>query len=222
MSLLAAQFGRDLLLGLRTRADAANPLVFFVLATLLLGLGTGGAGAELGDLAPGAIWVLALFANMLGVEGMFRRDAEDGTLTQLLLHARPLFPALIGKLAANWLICGAPVLVLGPGAALVLGGSSNGLGTLALSLLLGTPALTLLGAIGAALTVNTGRGGLLALVLVLPFTVPVLVFGAGASMAAAGGASAAFPLLMLGALLAAALTGAPFAVGKALAIAEEG
>lgn len=220
MNALAAQFGRDLLLSLRSRAEAANPLAFFALAVLLLALGIGAAERDLAAAAPGAVWVLALFSNMLGVEGLFRRDAEDGTLAQLLLHAKPLFPALLGKLAANWLTCGAPVVAVGPLAAALLGGT-EGLGILALSLLLGTPALTLIGAIGAALAVGTGRGGLLIAVLVMPFTLPVLIFGSGASAAAAEGASATFPLLMLAAILTAAATLAPFATGKALAIAEE-
>lgn len=215
MRLFFAQFRRDLLVAVRSRSDVANPLAFFVLATVLLGLG---AGAEL---APGVIWVLALFANVLAVEGVFRRDHDDGTLEQLLIHARPLFPAVMGKLAAHWALSGLPVAIMSPVAAIMLTGTTSGVGVLMLTLCIGTPALTLLGAIGSALTVATGRGGLLVAILVLPFYVPVLIFGASASSAAMLGDPVAFQLLALAALLAASLTAAPFAVGKALAISQE-
>ena len=217
----AALFRRDLLLALRRPTDAANPLVFFMLAVLLLGVGAASAEGGLGGSAAGAVWVLALFANLLAVEGVFRRDVEDGTLEQLLIHARPRFAAVLGKLAANWSCAGLPVLVLSPLALHVLGHSSAGAGMVVLTLLLGTPTLTLLGAIGAALTAGTGRGGLLLAILVMPFYLPVLIFGAGASTAAAAGGDAGFELLVLGALLTGSITAAPFAVGKALAISQE-
>ena len=217
----AALFRRDLRLALRRPTDAANPLVFFMLAVLLLGVGAASAEGGLGGSAAGAVWVLALFANLLAVEGVFRRDVEDGTLEQLLIHARPRFAAVLGKLAANWSCAGLPVLVLSPLALHVLGHSSAGAGMVVLTLLLGTPTLTLLGAIGAALTAGTGRGGLLLAILVMPFYLPVLIFGAGASTAAAAGGDAGFELLVLGAFLTGSVTAAPFAVGKALAISQE-
>ena len=217
----AALFRRDLRLALRRPTDAANPLVFFALAVLLLGVGAATAERGLGESAAGAVWVLALFANLLAVEGVFRRDVEDGTLEQLLIHARPRFAAVLGKLAANWSCAGLPVLVLSPLALYVLGHSTAGAGMVMLTLLLGTPTLTLLGAIGAALTAGTGRGGLLLAVLVMPFYLPVLIFGAGASATAVAGGDAAFELLVLGALLTGSATAAPFAVGKALAISQE-
>ena len=216
-----ALFRRDLRLALRRPTDAANPLVFFVLAVLLLGVGAASAEQGLGGSAAGAVWVLALFANLLAVEGVFRRDVEDGTLEQLLIHARPRFAAVLGKLAANWSCAGLPVLMLSPLALYVLGHSTAGAGMVMLTLLLGTPTLTLLGAIGAALTAGTGRGGLLLAVLVMPFYWPVLIFGAGASTAAVAGGDPAFELLVLGALLTGSVTAAPFAVGKALAISQE-
>ncbi len=215
MSVFVAQFRRDLLIAVRSRSDAANPLVFFVLATVLLGLGAGA------PLAPGAIWVLALFANVLAVEGVFRRDHDDGTLEQLLMHGLPLFAAVMGKLAAHWLLSGLPLAVLSPAAAVVLTGTAAGAGVLVVTLAIGTLALTLLGAIGSALTLTTGRGGLLVAILVLPFYVPVLIFGASACTAAAQGGTVAFQILALAALLAGCLTAAPFAVGKALAISQE-
>ena len=221
MTAFLALLRRDLLAAVRRPADAANPLVFFVLAVLLLGVGAGSAEQGLGDSAAGAVWVLALFANLLAVEGVFRRDFDDGTLEQLLIHARPRFAAVLGKLAANWSCAGLPVLVLSPLALFVLGHSTAGAGMVMLTLLLGTPTLTLLGAIGAALTAGTGRGGLLLAALVMPFYLPVLIFGAGASTAAVAGQDAAFELLFLGALLTGSITAAPFAVGKALAISQE-
>ncbi|MCE2424694.1 MAG: heme exporter protein CcmB [Pseudomonadales bacterium] len=215
MKLFLAQFRRDLLLAVRSRSDAANPVVFFILTTSVLGLGTDS------DLGPGVIWVLALFANVLAVEGVFERDHEEGTLEQLMVHARPLFPAVLGKLAAHWAVSGLPVAILSPLVAFVLYGSTTGIPVLVASLLVGTPTLTLLGAIGAALTIATGRGGLLVAILVLPFYVPVLIFGASASAAAMTGEPFDFALLALGALLTASITAAPFAVGKALAISQE-
>ena len=215
MSLFLAQFRRELLIALRSGTDAASPLVFFVLASVLLGLGAGG------ELGLGVTWVLALFANVLAVEGVFRRDHDDGTLEQLLIHAQPLFPAVVGKLCAHWMLSGVPVAVLSPGAALMLSGATTGAGVLVLTLSIGTLALTFLGAIGAALTVATGRGGLLVAILVLPLYVPVLVFGASASTAAMLGEPTTFQILALAALLAGCLTAAPFAVGKALAISQE-
>ena len=213
---MLAQLRRDLLLAVRARSEAANPLVFFVLGVLLLSLGT----ATQVDAGAGAIWVLALFANVLAADGMFQPDDDDGTLEQMLVHRRPLFTAVFGKLVAHWLLVGLPVAALGPLAAAALQGSFANTRALLASLLLGTPTLACIGAIGAALTVGTGRGGLLLAILAMPLYVPVLIFGVGASAGATNG-DAAFPLLMLAALLAAGITGAPFAVGKALAISQE-
>ena len=215
MSVFFAQLRRDLLIAIRDRSEAANPIAFFLLAVLLLGLGF---GRDAGTLGPGAIWVLALFANVLAAEGLFRRDHEDGTLEQMLVRARPLFPAVLGKLAAHWLLAGLPLAALSPLAVFFLHGSMVGATPLCGTLLLGTPILAALSAIGAALTVGTGRGGMLLAILVMPLYVPVLVFGVSAAKAADG---AAFAQLMLAAMLVAALTTAPFAVGKALSISQE-
>ena len=215
MSVFFAQLRRDLLVAVRDRSEAANPIAFFVLAVLLLGLGLGRDAAALG---PGAIWVLALFASALAADGMFRRDHEDGTLEQMLVCAGLLFPAILGKLVAHWLLAGLPLAMLSPLAAFFLHGSMAGAAPLCGALLLGTPVLAALSAIGAALTVGTGRGGMLLAILVMPLYVPVLVFGVSA---AAVGEGAAFAQLMLAALLAGALTVAPFAIGKALWISQE-
>ena len=210
-----AQLRRDLLLAARSPAEAANPLVFFALCALLFGM-----GVDAGDRATGhgAVWVMALFACALAADGLFARDHEDGTLEQMLIQARPLLPLLLGKLAAHWLVCGLPVVLLGPLAAFAFLGSLEGARELLASLLIGTPILILIGALGAALTVGAGRGGLLLAVLVAPLQLPVLIFG----VAAAGdGGAGDFARLVLAAMLAAALTATPFAIGKALAISQE-
>ena len=211
------QLRRDLLLAGRGRIEAANPLVFFVLGVLLLGSSSGAFAAN----GASAVWTLALFANVVAADGMFQRDQEDGTLEQLLAHAPSLFPAVIGKLVAHWIVAGAPLALLGPFAVFALQGSLQSAATLAASLLLGTPTLAMVGGIGAALTVGAGRGSLLLGILVMPLYLPVLMFGVGACSAALTGSGAAFPLLMLAALLAASITLAPFAVGKSLKISQE-
>ena len=215
MSVFFAQLQRDLLLAARDRSEAVNCIAFFVLAVLLLGLGL---DRDAGTVGVGAIWVLALFANVLAAESLFRRDHEDGTLEQMLVHARPLFPAILGKLVAHWLLAGLPLAVLSPLGVFFLRGSMADAAPLCGALLLGTPVLAVLSAIGAALTVGTGRGGMLLAILVMPLYVPVLIFGVGATAAAE---NAAFAQLMLAALLVAALTVTPFAVGKALVISQE-
>lgn len=214
MNAFAAELGRECRLALRRGALALGAVAFFALAVVLFGLAADGGGSY----ARGAVWVLALFAGALAADALFVRDQEDGTLEQLLLHARPLFLAVLGKLLAHWLVSAAPLLALCPVALLVLQGSLAGSGPLLLALGLGTPTLVCLGGIGAALTVGTGRHGLLLALLVLPLAIPVLVFG----VAASGGAEQApFALLMLAALLTGAVTAAPFAIAKALAIGQE-
>ena len=217
MRLFLAQLRRDLALAARAPAEVANPLVFFALCTLFLGVGTDLGGER--ELTHGAIWVLALFANALAADSLFLRDQEDGSLELMLIHARPLLPLVLGKLVAHWLTCGLPVALLSPFAAFLFVDSVAGTPALLASLLLGTPILTLVGGIGAALTVGVGRGGVLLAVLVAPLQLPVLIFGVGAA-ANAGGAGD-FARLVLAALLAASLTVAPFAIAKALAISQE-
>lgn len=214
-----AQLRRDLLLAARGPAEVANPLVFFALCALLFGMG--GMGTDVGGeraASHGAVWVLALFACVLAADSLFARDQEDGTLEQMLIHARPLLPLLLGKLTAHWLVCGLPVVLLSPLAAFAFLGSLEGAPALLASLLIGTPILTLIGALGAALTVGAGRGGLLLAVLVAPLQLPVLIFGVAA---AGGGGGSDFARWALAAMLAAALTATPFAIGKALAISQE-
>ncbi len=220
MSIAIAQTRRDLAIVVRSRGEALNPLAFFALATLLFGL-AGPSPETRAAIAPGAVWALAALATTLSMEGLFRRDVEEGALEQLLLHARPLWPAVLGKLFAHWCVTGLPLVVLGPVAALALQASTDVLPALALGLLLGTPTLTLIGAIAAALTAGIGRGSLLVALIALPLCVPTLIFGAGAAFAAAAGADPTPQLLWLAALLAAAATAAPFAVGAGLRVSQE-
>ena len=211
MATLTAQLRREAQLALRSRAEAVNPLAFYVLAALLLSIGLGKAGAS-----PGMIWALTLFANMLAGAELFRRDQDDGTLELLLVHAAPRYAAVLAKLAVHWLAVGLPVALVGPLAFLLLGGE-GGAGRLAISLLLGAPALCCIGAVGAALTVGIGGRGLLFAVLVLPLYLPVFIFG----VAGAAGEQPAFALPMLAAWSVALTTAAPFAIGQALAISQE-
>ena len=211
MATLTAQLRREAQLTLRSRAEAVNPLAFYVLAALLLSIGLGKAGAS-----PGMIWALTLFANMLAGAELFRRDQDDGTLELLLVHAAPRYAAVLAKLAVHWLAVGLPVALVGPLAFLLLGGE-GGAGFLAISLLLGAPALCCIGAVGAALTVGIGGRGLLFAVLVLPLYLPVFIFG----VAGAAGEQPAFALPMLAAWSVALTTAAPFAIGQALTISQE-
>lgn len=213
MTPFSAQLRRDLLLAARRPAEAANPLLFFLFCTVLLGVGAAAEGEAL--VGYGGVWVLALFANMLAAEGLFERDREDGTLELMLIHARPRFAAVLGKLLAHWLMSGLPMVALSPVAAWLFLGSLADAPPLMASLLLGTPALTLIGAVGAALTVGAGRGGLLLAVLVTPLQLPVLIFGVGAATAGP------FALYALAALLAASITLAPLAIARALAISQD-
>lgn len=212
MAALTAQLRREALLTLRSRAEAANPLAFYVLGALLLSIGLGKAAAS-----PGMIWALTLFATMLAGAELFRREHDDGALELLLLHAVPRYSAVLAKLAVHWLAVGLPVALAGPLALLLLGGAGGAAGNLAASLLLGTPAVCCIGAVGAALTVGIGGRGLLFAILVLPLYLPVFIFG----VAAAAGEQPAFALPMLAAWSVASTTAAPFAIGQALAISQE-
>ena len=221
MNAFATQFRRDLAISARHGAEAMNPIAFFALAAFLLGLGLGQSTSRLDEAAGGALWVLALFANVLAAEGLFSRDREDGSLAHLLLHAKPLFAALLGKVAAHWMVSGLPIAALSPLVALLVDVPPSGMFVLALTLLLGTPTLALIGAIGAALVAGTGRGGLLVALLVMPLYVPTLLFGSGAAMTALGGGDPSAELLWLAALLAASITLAPFGIGAALRVGQE-
>jgi heme exporter protein B len=208
--------GRDLLLAFRRRSEYANPLLFFVVAVSLFPLALGPEPARLVSVAPGVVWVMALLTVLLSLDTMFRGDLEDGNLEQLLLSPHPAALLVAAKVAAHWLVSGMPLVVVAPLLGLLLHLPAEALGPLALSLLLGTPVLSLVGSIGVALTVALRRGGLLMPLLVLPLYVPVLVFGVGAVQAALAGLTLLPHLYMLAALLSLALSLAPFATAAAL------
>ncbi len=209
---------RDLLLAVRGRAELALPLLFYLLVATLVPLAVSPDAATLAGLAPGIIWVAALLATLLSLDRLFRSDFEDGSLDLLLLSPAPLPLLVCAKVLAHWLVTGLPLLLVSPLLALVLALPGRALGTLAASLALGTPVLSLLGAVGVALTVGVRRGGGLLALLVLPLYVPVLVFGANAVSAAGDGLPVTGQLYMLGAFLALAASLAPLAAAGALRI----
>jgi heme exporter protein B len=215
---LRAGLQRELLLALRSPGNTVNPLMFFIIAVSLFPLGGGADTAYLSSIAPGVIWVTALLAVMLSMESLFRSDYEDGSLEQLLLSPQPLYFQLLAKVFGHWLVTGLPLVLLTPLLALMLSLPVEGYMPLMLGLLLGTPTLNLIGAIGMALTVGLSRSGLLLAVLVLPLSIPVLVFGAGIVEASLNGLPVAGLLAVLGAMLALALSLAPLAIGAALRI----
>ncbi|MDP5211206.1 heme exporter protein CcmB [Microbulbifer sp. 2205BS26-8] len=208
----------EMLLALRQRADIANPLLFFVSVLALLPLGLGPEPELLAKLAPGMIWVMALLATMLSQESLLRSDFEDGTLEQLILLPQPLYFAVLAKSLVHWMAMGLPLALLSPLLALVLNLPGEGYLCLFVSLLMGTASLSLIGAIGAALTVAVRRPGLLLALIVMPLYVPVLIFGTGAVQAAIDGYAYSAQLAMLAAQLAAAAALAPLAAAFAVRI----
>ena len=221
LSALGVLIRRDLLLALRRRAQILNPLVFFVIVVTLFPLGVGPESNLLQKLAPGVLWVAALLSAMLSLEAMFHSDFEDGALEQLLLMPQPVFVIVLAKVLAHWLLSGLPLLLLAPMLALWLHLPGDAIGVLMVTLALGTPVLSLIGAIGVALTVGLRRGGVLLSLLVLPLYIPVLIMGAGAVDSAASGLAVEAHLSIMGALLLLSLSLAPWAAGAALRISVE-
>ncbi len=209
---------RDLTVAWRRAHDIALPLVFFAIVTSLFPLGVGPEPNLLRILAPGVLWVAALLATMLSLNRLFANDYTDGTLELLALAPHPLSVLVIGKIIAHWLLTGLPLVLIAPLLALSLNLPEQALSTLIYSLLLGTPLLGLIGAIGAALTLGLRGGGVLMSALVLPLYTPVLIFGAGAVAQAAVGHSPEPYLSVLAAMLALALTLAPLAAAAALRV----
>lgn len=217
--IIAAVIARDLQLAMRSRAEMVQPFLFFILVVSLFPLGVGPEPELLRRMAPGVIWVAALLATYTALDGLLRSDLQDGTLEQFLLSPVPLPWLLLGKIFAHWLITGLPLVVAAPLLALLLDLPGMAMSTLLLALLLGTPTLSLVGAIGVALTAGLPRGGLLLALIVMPLYVPVLIFGAGAVAAAATGLTAIGQLYILAAMLILALTLAPLAMAAGLRIA---
>lgn len=209
---------RELKTAFRNRAEILNPLWFFLIVITLFPLGIGPEPQLLARIAPGVVWVAALLASLLSLERLFRDDLLDGSLEQLLLLPSPLAVTVAGKVCAHWLVTGLPLLLLSPLVALLLSLDFTTWRAVALTLLLGTPTLSFIGAIGAALTVGLRKGGVLLSLLVLPLSIPVLIFASGAIQAAANGMAIDGYLAILGAMLAGSLTLAPFAAAAALRI----
>ena len=218
MSAFAAIVRRDLILAVRHRAEAVNPLLFFLIVASLFPLGVGARRETLELVAPGVFWVGVLLAVLLSLERMFRSDFEDGSLELMLISPRPLPLIVLAKILAHWLVTGLPLLAAAPLVALLLGLPAGSLPVLLAALALGTPALSATGAIGVALTVGLRRGGVLLSLLVLPLYIPVLVFGASAVSTAAAGLPAPGQLYLLGALAVLSLSLAPLAAAAALRI----
>jgi len=212
---------RDLTLALRRRSDVMSALFFFIIVVSLFPLGIGPELDTLRLIAPGVFWVAALLASMLALEKLFAVDFEDGTLEQMLLTPQPVFILVLGKVLAHWLVTGVPLALLAPLLGLQYDLAAEPLWILMLTLLLGTPALSLIGAIGAALTLGLRGSGVLVPLLVLPLYIPVLIFGAGAVEANVSGLGAAGHLYMLSAILLMALVAAPLATAAALRISAE-
>ena len=213
--------GRDVTLALRDGIGSLTAPLFFVLAVALFPLGIGPETALLARIAPGVLWAAALLAALLSLERLFRDDREDGSLDQLMLGILPLELVVLAKTAAHWLTAGLPLVVAAPALAVLLNLDAGGFAALVASLLLGTPILSLLGALGAALTVGLRRGGALVALLVLPLYVPVLIVGAGAVEGAVTGLGARAHLLVLAGGLVGAAALVPWAAAGALRVAAE-
>ena len=212
---------RDLLLAWRRKSDVATALLFFVIVASLFPLGVGAEPNLLRAIAPGVIWVAALLSSMLSLARLFAADHADGTLEQMLLGASPLGVVVAAKTAAHWIVSGLPLVLIAPLIAVQYDIPGRLTPVLALSLLLGTPVLSLIGAIGAALTLGLRGGGILLSLLVLPLYVPVLILGAGSVEMASAGMGGEGQLLLLAALLVAACAFVPWAIAAALRISME-
>jgi heme exporter protein B len=212
---------RQLTLAARRPIEIGNPLLFFAMVVALFPLGLGPAPDKLASFAPGILWIIALLSNLLTSETVFRSDFEDGSLEQLLLAPQPLFMSVLAYIGAHWLTTGLLLALVSPVFALMINLPSPAIGALVASLLLGTAVLSLVGGIGAALTVGLKRGGMLISLLILPFYMPVLIFGSAAVQNAVLGMPASPYLAILGAMLCLAIALAPLAIAAGLRISVD-
>ncbi|WP_303289189.1 heme exporter protein CcmB [Marinobacter sp. SS5-14b] len=215
---MIAVFARDVRVAFRQRQDLLNPLLFFTMVVTLFPLGVSPEVAFLKQSGAGILWVAALLSVLLSLDHLFRHDFDDGTLEQLMLQPQPLFLLVLAKTMAHWMLTGLPLVLLTPVLGLMLHLDGNSVATLCLTLLIGTPVLSLVGAIGAALTLGLRSAGVLLSLLIIPLYIPVLIFGTGTVAAAAEGSPVAGYLALMGAFLFLALTLAPFAAAAALRI----
>jgi heme exporter protein B len=221
MSAVFAMIHRDLLLVMRRKSEVLTALFFFVVVTSLFPLGIGADAALLRKIAPGVIWVAALLATLLGLHRMFAADYEDGALEQMALSPQPMVLLVVGKMIAHWIVCGLPLVILAPIIGIQFDLDLSSLYVLMGTLLLGTPVLSLLGSIGAALTLGVRGGSVLMSLLILPLYIPVLIFGAGAVYANSAGLETSGHFSLLGALLILALAFVPWVSAAAVKIAIE-
>lgn len=209
---IAGLLRRDLLLAYRHRSELANPLLFFILVTALVPIGVSAEPSDLAKLAPGILWVMALLATLLSMDALFRADFDDGTLEQLVISGHPLYLMALAKALVHWLVTGLPLTLLSPLIAMTLSLPVSGYLPLILSLLVGTVTLSLLGAIGASLTVALRKGGVLISLIIIPFYVPVLMFGTAAVKNGILGQDYAGHIAFLLGFTSLALGLAPFAI----------
>lgn len=213
-----ATFKRDLILAFRHKGDMVNPLVFFLITITMIPLALGPEKAVLMRIAPGIIWVMALLATLLSLDSLFRSDFDDGSLEQLLIAPYPLTLSVMAKILVHWLATGLPLTLMAPLLGVMLSLPTSAFAALCYSLLLGTAAMSLIGAVGAALTVSLRKGGVLISLIVMPLYIPILIFGASAVQTAALGEAYDMQLAVLGAGLAIALLLAPLAAAGALRV----
>ena len=221
MGLFGLVVRRDLLLAMRRRADVLTTLIFFVMVVSLFPLGVGPEMDMLRKMTSGVVWVAALLASMLSLPRMFSADHADGTLEQMMLAPQSLSVLVLGKIVAHWMLSGLPLALIAPVLGLQFDMSPEALWILVLALLLGTPVVSMIGAVGAALTLGLRGGGVLVSLLVLPLCIPVLIFGAGAVEAVTSGMSVVSNLSFLGAFMLFALVFTPFVAAQALRISME-
>ncbi|RLJ19487.1 heme exporter protein CcmB [bacterium endosymbiont of Escarpia laminata] len=209
---------RDLVLAYRRRAELVNPVLFFVLVTAMFPLGIGNDAKLIQAVGPGVIWVAALLAALLSLDTMFRSDFDDGTLEQFMLSAHPISVLVLAKILAHWMITGLPLFIAAPLLAMMLNVPSDAIPTLMLTLVLGTPTLSLIGSVGVALTVGLRRGGVILSLLVLPLYVPVLIFATDAVKTSIVGIPTSAQISILAAMLIGSLVLAPLATAASLRI----
>ena len=212
----SAYLRRDLLLAYRRRGEAASPLIFFVMVSTLIPLGITPESARLAEIAPGIIWVMALLATLLSTDSLFASDYQDGSLEQLLISPQLLAMPVLGKVTAHWMVTGLPLTLASPLLGLMLSLPAAGYVPMMASLAIGTACLSLVGSVGAALTVSLRKGGLLLALLVMPLYMPVIIFGSATVQNAIDGFAWSGPLAILGAMLAAAIALCPLAAAGAL------
>ncbi|MGV6808136.1 MAG: heme exporter protein CcmB [bacterium] len=213
---------RDLLIAARNPGEVANPILFFLMVVSMVPLALSPDPARLAAIAPGILWVMALLASLLSLDNLFSGDFRDGVLEQMMISPQPVYVMVLAKVLAHWLVTGLPLTLFAPVLGVMLSLPADGFVPLVLGLMLGTQLFSLIGAIGAALTVALRRGGLLISLIVMPLYVPVLIFGASAVQRSVEGFPVQGQLALLGAMLAFAIVAAPFAAAGALRVSLHG